>query len=349
MISNEPDWFFDSKTPVWTGYGRVWLLPEHVLGSWYCVDRDTGNSKWTSNIRRANSIVGVAGKVVVASEIRSDGPWTLSFGCYGVGLDSGKLLWTSHGDGRCGRLLRALDFIPAFTNELRDTAEFVVDSEIVCRSGRILDANSGKTIRRITKKDVELTRPTATKAWQLYQSQPNTITIRHADGTSPPKVTGIQLSDGSLLTHRRSPESEANDGEATDGWHLYRRTESSEAWHFNLATTGYHIDGNFYSYRFADPYVYLIVSEERQTNPHPKRNDCVVAHPTRYHCLSLDLGTGRIVQDIAIGSDELAGCRLQDIDNRGVLLSCGSRRSEYGNWRQLRYYSRVASADASTA
>ena len=93
-------------------------------------------------------MAGIDSGVIVANETRSDGPWTAGFGCYGISLQNGRLLWTSHGSGLWGRFVRLLDYVPGFTNELRDTPEQVEDGKVYCRSGRVLDVTTGQLIEK---------------------------------------------------------------------------------------------------------------------------------------------------------------------------------------------------------
>ena len=75
--------------------------------------------------------------------MRSDGPWSGLLGCYGISLENGQLLWTSHGSGIWGRLGRLLDFVPGFANEFRDTPRQIKDGKNFCDSGRIIDIQTG--------------------------------------------------------------------------------------------------------------------------------------------------------------------------------------------------------------
>src|SRR3954470_22795843 len=157
----EPDliWTFGVRQRLTDGYGHVELLPHHVLGQWFCVDRATGRRAWERRFFRPNNVVGIADGVIVASEMRSDGPWTADFGCYGISLESGRLLWTSHADGWWGRFVRMLDFVPGFTNELRDAPVDVTGCRCTCGSGRVLDVRTGHTVRRLSKQEACAERP----------------------------------------------------------------------------------------------------------------------------------------------------------------------------------------------
>ena len=131
------------------------LLPGKVLGQWWCVDRADGTVLWKRLYLRPNTVVGIAEEVIVASEMRSDGPWTLTFGCYGLSLKTGERLWTSHGEGLWGGVTRLLDGVPGLTNEIRDTAILVMGAECICESGRVLDVRTGRLLRRLPQEEVK--------------------------------------------------------------------------------------------------------------------------------------------------------------------------------------------------
>ena len=70
-------------------------------------------------------------------------------------MKSGNLLWTSHARGWWGRVVRVLDYVPGFTNELRDTPHHISGSEVFCDSGRVLDLLTGTDLRRIPPEEVK--------------------------------------------------------------------------------------------------------------------------------------------------------------------------------------------------
>ncbi len=45
-----------------------------------------------------------------ATELRSDGPWTIAFGLYGISMKTGRYLWTSHARTFARHFVRMLDF-----------------------------------------------------------------------------------------------------------------------------------------------------------------------------------------------------------------------------------------------
>ena len=100
-------------------------------------------------------------------------------------------------------------------------------------------------------------------------------------------------------------------------------------WEFNIKQTGRYIDGNFYSYRLVSDYIYLIVSDEPRYKPHPTQKQTVVANPTRWTCLSLDVATGKVVQEISLGNEPLDECRIEDVDDQGLLIGKSSQELMY--------------------
>ncbi len=154
MIESTPAWSFGSKKPLTKWYGHVHLLADCVVGQWFCADRTTGKLRWRGKLLRPNTILGFDSGVIVASEMRSDGLWTADFGCYGISLEDGRLLWTSHGSGLWGRIVRLLDFVPGFTNELRDTPHHVQNGKVFCNSGRVLDVKSGMLLHKVDAQEV---------------------------------------------------------------------------------------------------------------------------------------------------------------------------------------------------
>ena len=306
MIDPEPVWRFSSARQLTQWYGHVQLLPRCAVGQWFCLDRNSGDLKWQRQHFRANSICGIDSGVIVAYEMRSDGPWTAGFGCYGLSLESGGLIWASHGTGIMGKLSRIFDFIPGLTNGLRDSPNTVVDGKVICSSGRVLDVRNGKIINLITPDEVRKMKPPRSDAQRLYDS---------GIGTNESNVSIGEL----VLAHPNAAKQRGN-------WSVVATTKNQEvAWKFDIKQTGRHIDGNFFSYRLATPNIYLILSDESRYKPHPTHPHTVVANPTRWHILSLDVATGQILQDVSLGSELLEECRIEDVDEHGLLIRKSSK------------------------
>jgi hypothetical protein len=316
MLEVTPAWTFTSQSSLSMWYGHVHLLPGRVLGQWVCLNRSEGRLVWQKRFFRPNTIYEVVSGVIIASETRSDGPWTLDFGCYGISLETGQLLWTSHARGGWGGFLRLLDFIPGFTNDLRDTPAFVRDGELVCASGRVLDVRTGMDRGRVSAEEVKGHVKPRSDTWLLYQGGLREV------------YTRVKLTDGRWLSHKASPNEES-----VTGFHLYvLGDDGAVRWHFDLAGTGYHIGGNYYSNRYAAPYLYLVVSEERQLRDVPGKPGYVVTNPAVYRLLTLDLNGESVMQDFRVDECKLKECRIEDVDETAVLVSLDGR--------QLRYYER---------
>ena len=316
MLDEAPLWTFSSDKPLSQWYDHVHLMPDHVVGQWLCLQRQSGDLMWQRSFRRPNTVRGIDSGIIVASETRSDGPWTADFGCYGISLESGALLWTAHGPGFRGRLARVLDCIPGVTNELRDVPRRVADGKVFCESGRVLDVRNGETVDRIPRSEVEsMTDEPTSLARQLYQSS------MHSDSRPVPIGHGLLLS-------LRQEEGEEN------GPRIVAETEDGKrAWQLSIREIGRYIDGNFFSYRLATPYLYLVVSEDPNYRPDPKAPGCVTPNPTRWQIMTVDVTTGKVVQDVSLSDDRIEECRIEDLDSKGLLigkssgeLTCFTRR-----------------------
>src|SRR5262249_7436635 len=150
------------------------------------------------------AVVGLTEDVAVASETRSDGPWTADFGCYGISLKTGDLLWASHAAGLWGRVLRLLDSVPFFTNDLRDTPARVRGNEVICNSGRVLDVHTGADLRRVPREEVRKGSEKPSDALQLFA------------GLRPKERTRIKIGENRWLSHKK----QARDADA-EGFRLY--------------------------------------------------------------------------------------------------------------------------------
>ncbi|OJT17789.1 hypothetical protein BO221_43080 [Archangium sp. Cb G35] len=283
MIHPTPRWTFTSRFGLRQWYGHVILLPDKVLGQWWCVERANGTVLWERTYQRPNTIDGITGEVIVASETRSDGPWTAAYGCYGLSLKTGERLWTSHREGLWGWVMELIDLVPGITNEFRDTAVLVRGAECICESGRVLDARTGRLLRRMPREDVERLRSEASESRPFLQYKEE---LPLAEQAFARVATGF----------------------ASGPW-------------------------NFFTYRFAGPYLYLVVSEEGTSRPHPREPGVHVSQRAHFHLLTLDRERATIIQDLRVGDEPLSECRIEDLDERGLALSLDGT--------ELRYYERV--------
>ncbi len=326
MVEAIPRWETTAPHPLVQWYGNVHLLSTRVLGQWCCFDRGSGRLLWDVRLGRPNTICAVAEEVIVASETRSDGPWTADFGCYGISLESGVLLWDSHGRGWWGRFLRLLDRVPDFTNDLRDTPHHVSGGEVFCHSGRVLDIRTGLDLRRVSREEVRQHEEPKSDGWCLYSGM------------------AVRIGEDAWLSHREDRPNHTNGTSqervpTTFDWKMDRaqfyllRDDGSVQWRFRLDTDRVHLGGNYYSYRYAYPYVYLVVSEHWQSRGDPAHAGASSGGPARYRLIALSVTHGTVVGDILLDQRELTQCRIEAIDGGGVLLSLDACR--------LRYYQRV--------
>jgi len=257
--------------------------------------------------------------VIVASEMRSDGPWTFTFGCYGISLDTGSLLWISHGTGFRGVLARILDFIPGFTNELRDSPHHIEDGQIFCEGGRVLDVKTGEVLREVARDSVQAHESPSSVGHLFYNTGIGKNASRENDHSR------LAVGNGLFLRHVQAQEGKQRGvlqitAENRDG---------TCVWEFSTDQLGRHIDGNFYSYRLVPPFLYLVVSDECKYKPHPSQKRCVVPNPTHWHLVTLDLTTGEVRQGFSLGEEQQDECRIEDVDNGGLLIGRSNRELLY--------------------
>jgi len=67
MLEETPVWTFRSKRPLTRWYEHVHLLPNRVVGYWFCLDRSSGARLWERRLE-PDEIVGIDDGVIVANE-----------------------------------------------------------------------------------------------------------------------------------------------------------------------------------------------------------------------------------------------------------------------------------------
>jgi hypothetical protein len=330
MLRDHPAWTVAARHPVTQGHDHVKLMPDHALGQWVCVGRRTGRVLWEHEFERPNSVKGVAEGIVIATEERPVGlmGWS-GFDCYAFELDTGNLVWTTHPSGECGKASNERYMYPHCYDHRGAAAAptLVEDGMCFCRDGRVLDAASGKEVRRLSPKDVELraTRQPAGPATGIYFSR----------YSSPGRPAGVLISPGRRLSHRTR-------GPGLQGL-AFRLSDNggAELWSFDLEREGFtHSTG----FRLSGPYVYVVAAEAFPSEPPPTPGDYPPL-PRRYHLLALGLDRGTIRQDMPIGSTALATCKIEDVDERGLLLSSRVTESIHASsGNVLRYFERRVEA-----
>jgi len=209
-----------------------------------------------------------------------------------------------------GILGRVLDFVPGYTNGFRDRPGFVRNGMVFCCSGRVLDIATGNMVERKSRDEIESLDSPKSDARYLYNSS-----IHQA--ADKVRVGDLLLSHPSSSTVR-------------DEWSLIAETESGKrVWEYSIRDGGRHINGNYYSYRLCDSFIYLVVSEEPQYKPHPSHEHMVVPNPTRWAVLTLDVLTGKPIQEISLDTGLVENCRIEDVDAAGLLVGKSNRELMY--------------------
>lgn len=316
MLDQTAKWIFSDAKPLTQWYGHVHLLSEHAVGQWLCVNRKSGQLLWRSEFWRPNTFCGVDSDVIVASEMRSDGPWTATFGCYGISLKSGTLIWTSHGSGMRGILLQIFDYLPGYTNGLRDSPHHLKNGKVFCNSGRVLNVTTGQLLEKADSPDTQFDKP------------PRRIDEVFYNSTLNKEQEAISIGGGIFLRHLRQVES------GNSSLEIMADTEAGEnIWSFSTNVLGRKFDGNFYSHRLMPPYLYLIVSDQDRFRPNPAHKNQVLPNPTYWHFVAVDLRNGNVAQDFSLCDQKLEECRIEDVDDRGLLIGRSNQT--------LAYYERI--------
>ncbi len=106
-----------------------------------------------------------------------------------------------------------------------------------------------------------------------------------------------------------------------------------------MASTGYVISHwNYYAYRLAGRYVYVVASEAPSRKPNPARPSRMLPADASFHLLTIELTRGAVVQDVRLTDRLVAECQIEDVDERAVLVSLGEQ--------ELRCYRRVQNPGA---
>ena len=314
MLHAEPAWTYAPRHALTIGDGRLHLLPEHVIGQWFCLDRKSGEPLWDRAACQADDVVGVSEGVIVAREEWAQGPTSSCFGAFGISLQTGELLWESHydhpGRGRLwGRILRLLPIAH------RDYALAVRGAECLTMRGRVLDIHTGEETRHESspKSWPETAEREESPSYRLYRRQP------------------VDCGQGRILRHG-TPEKPAKEGSFPDGTFRFFLNDASGSpqWTFDFAQTGHFINGNYYSYRLAGAWIYMVVSDRPQRIPiDPARPAAKRKNPAQYFLWTLDLDTGQVCQQIRLSEEDVTHCSIQDLDDGALLIRCDDRAMLY--------------------
>ncbi len=290
-------WAVTARYGLHQWYGSVRILGEVALGQWICVDLQTGECLWEHRLGRPNTVAGSSQGIIVASETRSDGPWTLGFGLYGIDAKTGTLLWRSHRDGLFGCVCNALDLVPGFTNELRDAPSKVVDGEVYCASGRVLDVRTGRLLRRI---NVE--RPTKVGV------------------VAPRSESQVATSYGQLTVSTATPEDHHR-------FVAVMHFDGKTRWRLDAKERGVFIGSSGFSWRLWQDFLLAIVSTEPETVPiKPEQPFIVRAKLTHRELWAVRLEDGLVVLKTPVTVVPASQCRIEDANEQCVLISADNKR-----------------------
>lgn len=227
----ERRWTYSSRRPLTQWYGQVEYYGRYVIGQWFALDADSGAEFWSRTFRRPTTICGCAQDIIVASETRSDGPWTFDFGVYGIEAGTGVLRWNNHGGGLWGQILRCCDFAPLFTNEFRDAPLRVTDKYVTTRRGRMLDVQTGREVPSVPSDD------------------------RHAIDFSTPMDSLYR--DGLLSLDGRTIQVQGHGDAFTVA---VNDRDGQTRTRFAAGDHAMQVDGNFFSYRLQGNRIVMILS-----------------------------------------------------------------------------------------
>ncbi|HTE19780.1 MAG TPA: hypothetical protein VK689_15550 [Armatimonadota bacterium] len=318
MITPDPSWTYSPERPVPVWEADVHLFPETVVGvlngrQWVCLERGTGRLLWEQRrLGRPNRICSLAGDVLIATEHRrNDGPWAANFGIYGVSLAEGRLVWTSHAPGRWGRFLRLLDFIPDFTNELRDDPLWFEGPEIVTSGGRRLEAATGTDIgcREVSDDSRRASETFSSRllAWkEIPVGELGTLVLGRPGKPETPGHVGTDP----LRFYLRSPEGDVC-------WQFQADREER--------IRGPHYWGLSFDYFY--PFVYFAAADRL----HASRPG-----GSLFRLLALDLRTGQFSQDLPVSPNELDWCEIESCDSSSLLVGTKEVTGKY----QLSHFAR---------
>lgn len=298
----EPRWTYSNPIGLSKWYGHVDYYDQYVIGQWFAIDAETGAQYWTRRFVRPTTVCGCAHGVIVVYETRSDGPWTAGFGVYGIDAQTGKLRWVNHGRGLWGKLLRCFDYVPGFTNEFRDVPKCLVDQYVVTERGRILDVRTGQDCPSAKFNETH-NEDRLGPQHKLYDNKSLVI-----DGDTI-KVEGHH-----------------------DDFAILRRDKNGkDVWRFAAKDLSLHVDGNYYSYRFHEGRIFIILGDAPNYVPiNEAKPHYVKPNPANYQLGVLDVSSGKCELAPLANATRRKECRIESIRNSRILVSCdGTELAEY--------------------
>lgn len=289
----QPRWTYSNGRRLTQWYGHVDYYGPYVIGQWFALDAESGEEFWSGRFRRPTTVFGMAQDVIVASETRSDGPWTIDYGIYGIDVKSGALRWTNHGRGFWNTICRLLDHVPGFTNEIRDAPKSMAGDYLVTRKERILDIRSGRQRFGVP---FEVEPDARGRAERFYDD----------------KSISVQNDDVLVVEGLR------------DDFALFRLDASGrQRWEFRAKDLESFVRADYYSYRLVGGNVLLILGDAPDCVPiDPSKPFLVKPNPANFQLGIVDIENGECRAFPLDHSTQRVGCRIEAIHGSRLLISC---------------------------
>ena len=314
-----------------TAHDHIRLLPDRIIGTWLCAQKSSGKLIWSFNARRPNRVHGIVDSVIIATENYPVGMMgTGNFHRYGISLETGQLLWTSHPSGACGEPSSLNSWGPENFDVDGSAAapRLIEDGKCMCRDGSIVDPLSGEKIGQMPPEDVEsrAIRMRTERSYAFYWS------VFRGRGR------GIQLAPGRWISGKRLHD-------ASSIQFTLRNAQNVCEWSFDLKQTGYEQKyPSNYQFRLVDRHIYLVAYEPLKEEPALVPGVWRPPEPRQFHLLTLDLANGEVVQDLSLGNYWL--CKLE-ADQAVVLIRSSNEWPNIAKpWKcSLAYFERQPSGD----
>ncbi len=130
--------------------GHYLLLPRHVAGSWFAVDRETGRRLWSGVHAPPNGLLAATDDTLIGTEVRHHLQHQLKhldrFGIYGLDLNSGAYLWRDDRSSPLHRLRHACERFFGLPTNHRDEPLAVSKGKVFTRRKRVLDGRTGEVL-----------------------------------------------------------------------------------------------------------------------------------------------------------------------------------------------------------
>ena len=304
--------------------GEALLVLDNIAGRMTCLETVNGTRRWERKraiAERANTVKGATEGVLVLSEYRgNDGPWGADFGVYRYDLTNGDFLGASHGAGCWGRFVRLLDWVPDFTNELRQTPIAVRDGKITTDAGRVLDARTGAVIDKLTP--------------EQYRELSEKVARRETLLTVSDKQ--VALEDGALLRAGTPDDPDENKNRYEHRpLQFFRCNAAGEVeWVFDSLELGWDtpkMHSTRILQRFDGEGIVMIVRQGDTMAPNdPFKSVAVACLLTR-----LDLKTGATEPPVALAPHPLLRVQLHDAWDGKILVSWSDETSKTWGLRLL--------------